>query len=232
MGAQQLTDNLYRVLADPFQAYLWCDEGGVTLIDTGAADAGAAIAAALDGLGLAPPDINRVVLTHFHDDHAGAAAEIREWGEVEIVAHAADTPVISGDAIGPGPDLTDAERAIHQRVVAGLPPAPPVPVDRTVADGDVLDFAGGAHVLATPGHTDGSIALYLPEHGVLFTGDTVAEHSGKVLLGVFNLDTEQTARSMRRLAQLDFEIAAFGHGEPVMRGAGARLREAVESLDR
>jgi glyoxylase-like metal-dependent hydrolase (beta-lactamase superfamily II) len=228
--AEQLTGNLYRLFLGRFQAYLWRDTDGVTLIDTGAADAGAAIAAALDGMGLAPQDVNRVVLTHFHDDHAGAAAEVREWGDVEVVAHHADAPIISGAVTGPEPNLTEDERLIHAQVAAGLPPAPPVHVDRTVADGDVLDFAGGARVLAAPGHTDGSIALHLPEHGVLLTGDTIAEFQGRVMLGVFNLDTEQTGRSMRRLAGLDVEIAAFGHGEPVLRHAAARLREAVEAL--
>lgn len=69
------------------------------------------------------------------------------------------------------------------RSAAGLPPAPPVRVDREVRDGDVLDFAGGAHVISTPGHTDGSIALHLPEHGVLLTGDIAAEYEGEVILG-------------------------------------------------
>jgi glyoxylase-like metal-dependent hydrolase (beta-lactamase superfamily II) len=64
-------------------------------------------------------------------------------------------------------------------VSAGLVPAPPCPVDREVRDGEVLAFGGGAHVVHTPGHTDGSIALHLPGPRVLFTGDTVAEHAAR-----------------------------------------------------
>ncbi len=80
------------------------------------------------------------------------------------------------------------EVPIHQRVSAGLPDtAPPVPVDRELVDGDVLDFGGGAEILAIPGHTEGSIAIHLPRHGVLFTGDTVA-NVGTVMLGTFNQD--------------------------------------------
>ncbi|MGW3118294.1 hypothetical protein ACWDBW_14335 [Streptomyces sp. NPDC001107] len=44
-----------------------------------------------------------------------------------------------------------------------LPPAPPCRVDREVEDGGVLDFGGGAVVVAVPGHADGSMALHLPE---------------------------------------------------------------------
>jgi glyoxylase-like metal-dependent hydrolase (beta-lactamase superfamily II) len=231
MGVEQLTDSLYRLLLGRFQAYLWRDADGVTLVDTGAVDSGADIAAALDELGLEPPDIDRVVLTHFHDDHVGAAAEVRQWGDIEIVAHAADAPIIRGEVVGPMPNFAEDELALHEHVVAGLPPAPPVEVDVEVTDGDVLDFGGGAHVVAAPGHTDGSIALHLPRHGVLFTGDAVAEHLGRVLPGVFNLDRAQTARSVRRLADLDAQVAAVGHGQPVLRQAQSRLREAAASLD-
>ena len=231
MGVEHLTGGLYRLLLGRFQAYLWRDDDVATLIDTGAADAGGEIATALDEIGLAPSDVVRVVLTHFHDDHAGAAAELRDWGGVEVVAHKSDAPIVRGEADGPPPNLSEEERPIHAQASAGLPPAPPVVVDREVRDGSVLDFGGGAHVLAVPGHTDGSIALHLPEHGILLAGDAVAEHLGRVVLGVFNLDTKQAARSMQRLAGLDVEVAAFGHGEPALHSAGDRLRQAVEALD-
>jgi glyoxylase-like metal-dependent hydrolase (beta-lactamase superfamily II) len=62
--------------------YLWRDDDAVTLIDTGEAGSGPAIADALRQIGLAPTDIDRLVLTHFHDDHAGSAAEVGSWGAV------------------------------------------------------------------------------------------------------------------------------------------------------
>ena len=55
----------------------------------------------------------------------------------------------------------------------------------------MLDFGGGAEILAIPGHTEGSIAIHLPRHGVLFTGDTIA-NVGAVMLGTFNQDRAQT----------------------------------------
>ena len=105
--------------------------------------------------------------THFHNDHTGGA-EFLAVADVPVVA---DALFIRGEA----PVLVnDFEKALHARVSAGLPPAPPVRVDREVRDGDVLDFGGGAHVVSVPGHTEGSIAIYLPTHGVLFTGDIAA----------------------------------------------------------
>lgn len=59
----------------------------------------------------------------------------------------------------------------------------PARVDRELQDGDVLDVGGGAQVISPPGYTDGSIALYLPAPGVLFTRGTVAHFEGRAILG-------------------------------------------------
>jgi glyoxylase-like metal-dependent hydrolase (beta-lactamase superfamily II) len=80
--------------------------------------------------------------------------------------------------------------------------------------------ATGAHVLSVPGHTDGSIAIHLPRHGVLFTGDAVAQRGRVPILGVFNVDRDRAAESLRRLAELQVKLACFGHTDP-LRLAGA-----------
>ena len=206
---------LTRVAIPVGQCWFWRDGDEVTLIDSGPAGSGDLIAAALAGLGLDRDAVVRVVLTHFHDDHAGSAAEVRSWSGAEVVAHAAEAPVVRGDAARPVPDLLPLEVDLLARVSAGLTPAPPCPVDREVVDGDVLPFGGGAHVVHGPGHTDGSIALHLPGPRVLFTGDTVAEHAGAVILGPFNLDRRHAADSFRRLVAFDVDLALPGHGEPI-----------------
>ena len=216
-------------------AYLWADPDGLTLIDTGVPGSGPLVAEAIRGLGRRPEDLRRVMLTHFHEDHAGSAADIAAWGEVEVLAHRADAPFIRGEAQGPPPILAGWERPIWDRVHAAMSRAPvkPVRVDRELSDGDLIDLGGGmeavAVAVAAPGHTPGSVAFHLPELGVLFTGDTVArtpdgEH---VILGVFNADPAQAAESFERLAALGIEIACFGHGEPIAQGAGAELRVAA-----
>jgi len=93
----------------------------------------------------------------------------------------------------------------------------------------VLDFGGGAEILAIPGHTDGSIAIHLPSRGVLFTGDTIA-NVGTVMLGTFNQDRAQTVAAFQRLAELDVETACFGHGEPIISVAHTRIRDTAATL--
>jgi len=203
-------------------AYLWHDPDGLTLIDSGLPGSAPMIADAIRQSGYQPADLRRLVLTHFHADHVGAAAEIAGQGEVEVLAHRADAPFIRAGAAGPAPDLAGWERPLYDQVMSQLPAQPVTPprIDREIEDGDELGFGDGAVAVAVPGHTPGSIALYLPRHQVLFTGDAAARSpGGTVACGVFNVNRAQAAASLRRLAGLDATVACFGHGEPLTRAA-------------
>jgi glyoxylase-like metal-dependent hydrolase (beta-lactamase superfamily II) len=223
METLTVTPNLTMLRINGWQLYAWRDGDSVTLIDTGAPGSGAEIATAL-------PGVDRVVLTHGHVDHVGSTAELRKSTGAAVMAGAGDAAIIRGEADMPPPVFEDWERPIWERVSAGLPDAaPPVPVDRELHDGDVLDFGGGAQVFEVPGHTEGSIAVHIPNHGVLFTGDTIA-NVGAVMLGTFNQDRARTVASFRRLAALDVETACFGHGEPIITGASSRIREVAVKI--
>jgi glyoxylase-like metal-dependent hydrolase (beta-lactamase superfamily II) len=223
MESVPVTSNLTMLRVNGWQLYVWRDNDSITLIDTGSPGSGAEILTVLPGL-------DRIVLTHGHVDHTGSAAELHDATGALVFAGADDAAVIRGEAAMPPPVFEDWEIPIYERVSADLPDvAAPVPVDRELHDGDVLDFGGGAEILSIPGHTEGSIAIHLPQHGVLFTGDTVA-NVGTVMLGTFNQDRARTVASFQRLAALDAETACFGHGEPIASGAGARIREIAEQL--
>ncbi|TVT24157.1 MBL fold metallo-hydrolase [Amycolatopsis rhizosphaerae] len=231
METVEVIPNLHRLRVGNWQLYLWHDQDSLVLIDTGTPGGGDGVRKAIESLGFDPTALTGIVLTHFHVDHAGALAEIEQWSDAPVFAHARDASIIRGEVPPPPPVLADWERPIFEQVSAGTPEvAPPARVDRELTGGEVLEFGGGARVLSIPGHTDGSIALHLPGHGVLFTGDTAAHMEGQVMLGIFNLDRSRAAESFRRLAELDVETACFGHGEPITSGAGTRLREVAAGL--
>lgn len=228
----ELAPSLYRLRipgdrAHLLNCYLWLGPDGVTLVDTGWPDSAELISDALTVLGHGRADVKRVVLTHFHEDHCGSAAEIAGWSGAEVVAGVDDSPYIRGDERGPLPVLTDGERAIRPDFDVS-PHGPACQVDRAVSDGDVLDFAGGARVVAAPGHTAGSIGLCLPAADAVLTGDAVAEFNGQVILGVFNTDRRAATDSLGKLAATGAQIAGFGHGEALLTNAAARIAEAVD----
>jgi glyoxylase-like metal-dependent hydrolase (beta-lactamase superfamily II) len=233
MDVIRLMPRLHFIRLPVGHAYLWRDPGGLTLIDTGLPGSAPLIAQAIRQAGCQPADLRRLVLTHFHPDHAGAAADIAGWGDVEVLAHHGDAPFIRAQAAGPPPDLTARERPLYGQVMSRLPPGPTAPsrVDRELRDGDEAGFGDGAVTVAVPGHTPGSIALWLPRHQVLFTGDAAARGpDGTVTCGVFNASRPQAATSFRRLAGLHAAVACFGHGEPLTHDAAATLQAVARSL--
>ena len=150
-----------------------------------------------------------------------------------MLAHHDDAPFIRAQSARPTPDLADWEQPIYEQVMSQLPPEPVMPprIDRELDDGDTLSFGDGAVAVAVPGHTPGSVALYLPRHQVLFTGDAVARGpAGQVMCGLFNVNRAQAAASLRRLASFDAEVACFGHGEPFTHDAKAELQAAAQRL--
>ena len=209
-------------------AYLWHDDSGTMLVDTGPPGSGRVIKAAMEALRLPREELRYIVLTHFHDDHAGSAEDLAQWSDATVVVGRGDAAFVRGDEAGPPAAFTLAEQELHAVVAADLQPAPSCRVDEAVGDLDGLQLGTEAVVLGVPGHTPGSIALHLPEAGLLLTGDSVAEHQGGVVLGPFNTDREMAWLSLERLAALEVDIACFGHGQPVVGSAYRALRAATD----
>ncbi|MFD9262207.1 MBL fold metallo-hydrolase [Streptomyces sp. NPDC059538] len=226
MDLVEVLANRLHMLRFPIgQAYLWQGGEALTLIDAGRAGSAAEIERAIRSLGRAPEQLERIVLTHCHRDHVGAADELAaRWG-ARVLAHRLDAPVIRGELPVPEPVLLDWEIPLYAHGLT-VPEAPPTRVDRELEDGDDLGFGDGAYVVHVPGHTDGSIGIHLPRHGVLFTGDCVAA-VGPLMLGVFNVDRARAIAAFGRLASLAPSIACFGRGDPLTENTAQALAKAA-----
>ena len=144
--------------------------------------------------------IERIILTHNHADHSGGAAMLSSALGVEVFAHKADSaPLIEGDGT-----LTGA-------LMFGFSQKP---VDVQFLDeGDTVDCGDvQLQVVATPGHSPGSISLYDKNSRSLFCGDLVFMDGGVGRWDLPGGDYKTLVGSFEKV--LELEVANFypGHG--------------------
>jgi glyoxylase-like metal-dependent hydrolase (beta-lactamase superfamily II) len=109
--------------------------------------------------------------------------------------------------------------------------AAPAAVDILVNDGDEIPALGGIKVLHTPGHTPGSICLFLQQEGIVIVGDVITHRFGLSLPSkMFTVDMTQELQSIKRVVSLDFDVICFGHGSPIVYEAHPAITDFVETL--
>lgn len=226
MKLEQVSTSVHRIAMGFVNAYLILGKGDVTLVDTGMPGSASAILAALEELGRGPGDVGRIILTHLHYDHTGSVTELREHLSAPAVMHPADAELLRQGRVAR--DLQPAPRFWARLMSAGMRGIPrtidPIPVEEEVTDGQVLPDAADARVIHVPGHAAGQIALLLPEDGgVLIAADAASRFLRLDYPPVFE-DLELGRESLRRLAGEPFEIACFGHGRVIRKGASAAFQ--------
>jgi len=101
----------------------------------------------------------------------------------------------------------------------------PAVVDGQIKDGEQLPVAGGLTAIHVPGHCAGQVVfLWGQRGGVLLAGDACSNLMG---LG-WSLgyeDFEQGKKDLAKLTKLDFQVACFGHGQPILENASRKFRE-------
>ena len=106
----------------------------------------------------------------------------------------------------------------------------PVNVDYLLKDGEQLAIREPVNVIHTPGHTAGSICLYLPTQRVVIVGDAMQRRFGRLgpRAESVTVDSKEARRSLEKLLTLDFDTVCFGHFPPLRRGAKDALRQLVQ----
>jgi glyoxylase-like metal-dependent hydrolase (beta-lactamase superfamily II) len=201
------------------------DADVLTLIDTGTPGGAAKVVDALRAGGHEPGDVQRILLTHRHGDHAGNAAELARLTGAEVHASPLDGPFISEGREQPRPrPATPLGYLMVPYVKVALPwSVAPVALRETLVDGAAV---GAFRVVATPGHTPGHVSLLWEQRGVLFTADAAANITSVGPHPAAD-DPHYARESFRRLTDLPFDAACFGHGRSIAAGAAARFRAAA-----
>jgi hydroxyacylglutathione hydrolase len=209
----KITDHIHALkipfqIADPsglkiprfVYVFLICGQK-ICVIDSGVANAERIIFDYLRSIGRSPQDISLLVLTHSHPDHIGAAMALKKATCCVVAAHEAEKAWIQ-----------DIDLQVKERPVPGFHSLAggPVNVDCVLEDGDRLDLGDGLglQVIYTPGHSKGSISLWLPEEGALFSGDAIPL-AGDMPIYEDALETAKSIRKLRSIAGIEVLLAAW-----------------------
>lgn len=210
--------------------YLVADGGEGALIDSGFGDE-QSVRARLDYLRQRPDvKLRYIVLTHHHFDHSSGAHQLRQATGAQIVMHPQEERFLR-DWQGDAPqdiDVPADQQAVLERVQAFRQQAAEATPDVPIGDGGMLSIGGlTLEVVHTPGHTLGSICLYLHEERALFTGDT-ALGLGTVAISPPPFgDMRLYLESLERLKGYDCALMLPGHGQPV-HDVARKLQELID----
>jgi len=199
---------------------------GITVVDTGLPGSAGKIVDYVESTGWHHSDVKTIVLTHSDIDHAGSAARLREKTKAKVAVHEADAPRLSGEkqwkTVEGVFDLLFRAAGIVMRFNR-------LKADVLLKDSDVID---GLIVVHTPGHTEGSICLYLPGRA-LFVGDALVSNHRRVLSlprRSMSVDLNLAKGSIKKISQLDYSVLLPGHGPPIEQDALAIAREFVTRI--
>ncbi len=199
-----LFDGIWQIMgvARAAHAYLVRGTRRTVLVDTGLPSSFEGICAALATLGLTPGDLDLVVLTHEHIDHAGSAPQLAK--HCPVAAHRLAARKLS---------LHDEFTMINKAFPEQPTEVGDFEIDIVLEEGCRIEAGGGRtlHVLHTPGHCSGSICLLDAGHRALISADTIM--AGGVVGGVLGSgNVADYIASLERLALLRIEHLLPGHG--------------------
>ena len=203
-GAENIAEGIYLIggpnisRSDDATVFIVDFGGELVMIDSGAGRSAAILQKNMEGAGLDLKAVSTLILTHCHIDHIGSAPWVRDQSGCRIVMHDPDA-----DAVEEGdPEMTAA--GWYGTVF------PPTRVDRRLTgDHEIMHFGNQElHCLHTPGHTPGSMSLYLDRAGkrILFGQDIHGP-----FMASFRSNIEDWKKSMKTLLALEADILCEGH---------------------
>lgn len=255
LGFAQVNYSCYTIMA-PFHGggnvFLYLLKGDrIAVVDTGVEHTPSEVLQpALAGMGLALSDIDLILNTHAHLDHAGGNGEMKKLSRASICLHRDDlfmadsvqaqvefmtAPLIaldfSREAVG--------ERAEHTIANTGQA----VGADVVLSEDDTVDLGKGIvlRVVHNPGHTPGSISYFWESEGIMLTGDGVPGMGSRPGGYPLYFDACSYRRSLAKLSRMDFRMMCLGHAylggtlvnHPIREGADCMLflKGAIRTAD-
>jgi len=199
----------------------------IVLVDTGLWWNLPTIVEELATAGYTPADLDRVLVTHYDLDHVGGLNRLVPAFDGPVGVGRDDLDLLEGRW---HPDWRHHKGLFH-RASRELFPLPDLDLE-PLADGQTV---GGFTAYHTPGHNPGHTVYYHAGASTAFLGDLVWGDEELDLTTPFwgdSYDMAELRASVVDLAERipDFDVAAMGHGEPLLTGGSDALRALAARL--
>lgn len=145
--------------------------------------------------------VTHILLTHLHVDHITSARWLADQTGADVCGSLLDAQL--------GRELPDQVARFHINIEVE-----PLTLDRNLADGDTIPLGDEIiQVLHVPGHSPGGLAFYLPESGLLVSGDTIFNGSvGRTDLWGGDMAQLLSSINEKIYTLPDETVIASGHG--------------------
>jgi hydroxyacylglutathione hydrolase len=220
-------------LSSDFDAHVYLLDGGeeLALVDCGmGTDTGIErVISNIEGDGVDLGRVGRLLLTHYHTDHASGAARYRDRLRLRIAFSGLEREAL--------------EKADHERTSFAAAQAagifgesftyPACPVDDPLYDGDEFRIGHLAvKYLATPGHSagHGSFLVRGRERAYLLGGDAVFAGGKLLLQATADCSLQETFATIRKLEEVAFDALLPGHGPLSLSAGGEHIAAAAKSI--
>jgi glyoxylase-like metal-dependent hydrolase (beta-lactamase superfamily II) len=203
------------------------------IVDIGPAAALPSLLAALNKAGVSPEDVDYILFTHIHIDHAGGVGgAIKAMPKARVVAHSR----AHAHLVNPAALWESSLKALGDYTVKSGP-IEPVPEDRIIdaRDGMKIELGHGLilEVYLTPGHAAHHLSLFESSNSILFAG----EAAGVCIDGKLRLATpppfklEVTLSSIDKLIALNPKSICYSHFGCYEDGLGRLIKYREKLLE-
>jgi len=232
---KEVAENIFLIDNELYSIPKWgsvylINEEKKALVDTGPATS---VNAVLDGIkktGIDPEDIDYVIVTHIHLDHAGGAGElIKYMPRAQVIVHDKGARHL----INPERLVKSFASTMGERMMQKTGPVAPIDEERVVpVSGDEVFKLGerqSLRVLHVSGHAPHQLCILESRNNGLFSGDAIgiSVAEGKVLMPATpppGFDLKLYLSTLQKLMGLDANLIYFGHF-----GATDRVKESIQT---
>lgn len=179
--------------------------------------------------GLDPGRIRKLILTHYHCDHIGAAAEAQKRLDVEVFASSFAAPVIRvADEQAVALDVAKAANFYPDDFFL-----PACPVDVELVEGDIIKVGNlELETYETPGHCDGHLSFVMRggDRTYLLGSDLVFWGGKVVWQNIHDCRIDAYAQSMFKMEQVEFDALIPGHLQISLTGGKVHVDAAAAAF--